>query len=154
SVRIDGSRARILVATAADASSAAYTVGVGDVLAISVYKNADLTGEFTVAPDGSITFPLVGSMAAAGQTEAAITSALTDRLAANFLVDRQVSVSVKVYQSQFVYVTGAVARSGRVAIRPGLTLRGALSEAEATLIPGVTIELRRASGETTTLDMA
>jgi polysaccharide export outer membrane protein len=154
SIRVEGNRARIVVSVPTSSASSAYQVGVGDVLAIAVYKNDDLTGEFTVAPDGSIVFPLVGSIPAAGHTEAGIAAALRQALSTDYLVDPQVAVSVKVYQSQFIYVTGAVARSGRVAIRPGLTLRGALAEAEAALIPGVTVELRRASGETTTLDMA
>ena len=157
SVRIDGSTATIIVnAPAKDAArgTGAYAIGVGDILAISVYKNDDLSGDFTVAPDGSIAVPLVGSIPVSGRTDAEVTSELTRRLADKYLVDPQVSVSVKSYLSQFVYVTGSVTRAGRVPIRPGLTLRGALAEVEAALSPNTTVELRRANGEVTTLDVA
>lgn len=132
--------------------SSAYSIGVGDVLSVSVYKNPDLSGEFPVTPEGKIVMPLLGPVASAGKTEAALAEELTRRLATDYLVDPQVSVSVRIYQSQFVHVTGAVQRSSRVAIRPGITLRGVLSEAGVALQPGMTVELRRSTGETLTLD--
>ena len=157
SVRVDGGAATIVVSAMPKDTSGAppsYAIGVGDVLTIAVYKNADLSGEFTVAPDGSIAIPLVGSLPVNGRTEAEVTSELTRKLADKYLVDPQVSVSVKSYLSQFIYVTGSVARSGRVPIRPGLTLRGALAEVEAAISPNTTVELRRATGEVTTIDVA
>ncbi|HEX6851528.1 MAG TPA: polysaccharide biosynthesis/export family protein [Candidatus Polarisedimenticolaceae bacterium] len=136
------------------AGSAAYTIGVGDVLSVTVYKNADLSGEFPVTPEGTVAMPLVGPVRAAGMSEAAFSEALARILAEDYLVDPQVSASVKIYQSQFVYVTGAVPRSSRVAVRPGTTLRGVLSEAGVALAQGMTVELRRSSGETSILDPA
>jgi polysaccharide export outer membrane protein len=155
SMRVDATSVTILVSGGASGSVAgAYTVGVGDIILVSVYKNPDLTGEYAVTPDGSIALPLVGIVSVAGRGEAEIAADLTRRLAADFLVDPQVSVQVKTYQSQYVYVTGAVQRSGRVAIRPGITLRGALSEAGAVLTPDMSIELRHANGETSILGAA
>jgi len=155
SVRIEATLATIVFNSRSKESvAAAYTVGVGDVVAIAVYKNADLSGEFVVAPDGTLVLPLVGAVPVAGHTESDIAADLMKRLATDYLVDPQVSVTVKTYQSQFVYVTGAVSRSGRVAIRPGITLRGALAEAGAVLAPEMTVELRRATGETMILDAA
>jgi len=161
SVRVEGSTVTVAVfvggeagtpAHPASAAPEAYAVGVGDVLSVTVYNNADLSGEFTVAPDGSIALPLVGQVQVVGRTEALIRGDITDRLKTDYLVDPQVSVSVKTYQSQFVYVTGAVPRASRVAIRSGLTLRGALAEAGAAISPGITVELRRANGEVTMLE--
>ncbi len=156
SVRLDRKAATIVMNAPSPDSTAAsgYAVGVGDVLTVSVYSNADLSGDFTVGPDGTIAVPLVGPFPVSGRTEAAITAELTARLADKFLVDPQVSVTVKTYQSQFVYVTGAVPRASRVAIRPGMTLRGALAEAGAALSPGMSVELRRATRETSMLDGA
>jgi polysaccharide export outer membrane protein len=156
SVRVEGATVTVALSVAAVEPPAAdtYGVGVGDVLAVSVYNNPDLSGEFTVAPDGSISMPLLGAIPVAGQGEAAIRAEVTKRLVKDFLVDPQVSVSVKTYQSQYVYVTGAVPRASRIPVRSGLTLRGALAEAGAAISPGITVELRRASGEVTMLDAA
>ncbi len=153
-VRIDGAAVVIEVGDPPSEAtgSAAYKIGVGDTLTISVYKNADLSGEFAVTPEGTISMHLLGPVAAAGKTEAALAEELTRRLASDYLVDPQVSVSVRSYQSQFVHVTGAVQRSARIAIRPGITLRGVLSEAGVALLPGMTVELRRGTGESSTLD--
>src|SRR4051794_33690308 len=38
-----------------------YLVGAGDVLAVEVFDEAKLQREVVVAPDGRITFPLVGT---------------------------------------------------------------------------------------------
>lgn len=129
-----------------------YAIGVGDVVTVSVYKNPDLSGDLPVTPDGNITMPLLGAVRAAGRTERGLADDLTRVLAKDYLVEPQVSVSVKAYQSQFVYVTGAVQRSSRVAIRPGITLRGVLAEAGVALSQGMTVELRRAIGQTAVLD--
>ena len=45
-----------------------YKIGPGDVLHISVWKNADLTRQVVVLPDGRIHFPLVKELNAAGQS--------------------------------------------------------------------------------------
>ena len=39
-----------------------------DVLTITVYDQADLSGKFTVDPDGTLTFPLLGRVKAGGLT--------------------------------------------------------------------------------------
>ena len=43
-----------------------YIIGVQDSVNVTVWENADLTGKFTVQPDGAITLPLVGRVKAAG----------------------------------------------------------------------------------------
>ena len=43
-----------------------YTIGGQDVLTITVYDQADLSGKFTVDPDGTLTFPLLGRVKAGG----------------------------------------------------------------------------------------
>ncbi len=130
----------------APASGSAYLIGVGDVLSLAVYKNQDLSGEFTVGPDGTVMLPLVGAVPAAGRTEATLTLELTRILEKDYLVDPKVTVTVKNYQSQFVYVTGSVARSSRVSLHPAMTLKDVLSEAGVALVPGQEIVLSRTGG--------
>jgi polysaccharide biosynthesis/export protein len=130
----------------APASGSGYLIGVGDVLSLAVYKNQDLSGEFTVGPDGTVTLPLVGAFPAAGRTEATLTQELTGILEKDYLVDPKVTVTVKTYQSQFVYVTGSVSRSSRVALHPAMTLKDVLSEAGVALVPGQEVVLSRTGG--------
>ena len=47
-----------------------YVIGPGDVLEISVWKEESLTKLLTVLPDGKITYPLIGEVAAGGWTVA------------------------------------------------------------------------------------
>ena len=167
-VRLGGSGVRIVaVRTAADllelrvidpplaAPDPGYRIGASDLIAIQVYKNADISGEYSVGPDGTISLPLVGSVKASGYSEKELAEKLRESLSA-FLVDPQVSVTVKTYQSQYVYLAGAVSRAARVALRPGMSLNDIFSEAGVGLMPGQVFTLTR-RGETapfTTLDSA
>src|SRR6185295_9481306 len=45
-----------------------YLLGPEDVLKVAVWKDEQLTQETVVRPDGMITFPLIGDVAAAGRT--------------------------------------------------------------------------------------
>src|SRR5438093_8682559 len=53
---------------AASATDRSYRIGVGDQLEITVYNNTDLSKKATVGADGSLEYPLLGSVKAAGRT--------------------------------------------------------------------------------------
>jgi polysaccharide export outer membrane protein len=95
----------------------AYAIGIGDVLEISVWKNADLSVTVPVRPDGRISMPLLGDVQAAGMTPLALRQALTDGLK-EFVTAPGVSVVVKEINSQKVFVTGEVAHPGSFDLRP------------------------------------
>ncbi len=159
SIRWDGGLVRIvLVARHSTGTDPAptYRIGVGDVVSVSVYKNDELSGDVTVSPEGMIVLPLVGSVRAAGRTAAELADDLTAALERDYLVNPQVSVTVKSYQSQFVYVTGAVATARRVALRPGMRLKDVLTEAGVALAPGQEVVLSRtgSGGDTLVLEPA
>ena len=63
-----------------------------DVLTITVYDQADLSGKFTVDPDGTLTFPLLGRVKAGGLTLRGLEEDLKKRLADGYLRNPQVSV--------------------------------------------------------------
>lgn len=130
-------------------AGAAYRIGVGDVVSVVVYKNQDLSGDVTVAPDGTIQIPLVGAITAQGATDAELADRIREVLS-GFLVEPQVTVTVRSYASQYVYVTGAVPRATRVALRPEMTIEDILSEAGVALTAGQEIELTRTKGEAET----
>jgi polysaccharide export outer membrane protein len=94
-----------------------YKVGAGDVLELEVFGNEDLSRTPTVQSDGTITLPLLGEVPVAGLSVPEIKQKLTSLLAKDFLVNPQVEVRVKEYQSQSVTVMGEVNTPGRKPLR-------------------------------------
>jgi polysaccharide export outer membrane protein len=109
------------------AQDSAYRVGVRDVLRVSVWSQADLSGQFTVGASGGVTFPLVGEVRASGLTVDQIEEELRKRLADGYLRNPQVSVEVAEYHSQRVFVVGEVRTPGVVPLTGALTLVEALT---------------------------
>ena len=88
-----------------------YTVGEGDLLRINVWKEAEISQNVTVRPDGNISLPLAGEMRVAGLTPLQIQEVVTERLK-NVLTNPQVTVTVTEVRSKLVYITGEVTRPG------------------------------------------
>ena len=57
-----------------------YIMGPEDVLEITVWKNADLSKQVQVRPDGRISLPLIGDVSAVGRTAAQLTEEISARL--------------------------------------------------------------------------
>jgi len=97
---------------------AAYIVQPGDTLGVTVWKEQDLQGEILVRPDGGMTFPLAGEIAAAGHTVEDIRKTLQARLS-KYIPDPVVTVLVKKTDGSRIFVVGKVARPGDfLLIRP------------------------------------
>jgi polysaccharide export outer membrane protein len=106
-----------------------YVVGPNDVLAILVIDQAQLTGKFIVRADGTFTFPLVGRVDAGGHTLSAIEDELRERLAAGYIKDPQIGVSVDQYRSQQIFVMGEVQHPGALQFTGTMYLVEALARA-------------------------
>jgi polysaccharide export outer membrane protein len=76
-----------------DPRTGGYLLGPADVVHVSVWKNADLTVDATVRPDGSITLPLLGDIPAAGRTTEQVRDAIVAKLSA-FIKDETATVTV------------------------------------------------------------
>src|SRR5438105_1269471 len=61
-------------------TAADYIVGPQDVLTITSYDQADLSGKFTVETDGTFTYPLIGRFKAGGLTLRNVEEGLKNRL--------------------------------------------------------------------------
>jgi polysaccharide export outer membrane protein len=88
-----------------------YRLRAGDVVQISVWNNAELSREVTVAPDGAFQFPFVGEIEAAGRTLPELESVMREQLTPH-VVSPQVSASLTELRSYRIYVTGEVTRPG------------------------------------------
>jgi polysaccharide export outer membrane protein len=106
-----------------------YTIGPRDVLAVTVWGQADLSRDYTVDPDGFVPFPLVGRVKAAGSTPKQLAAELTELLGKDYLVNPQVIVFVREYLSQKVQVLGSAEKPGVYYLTGPTTVLEILSKA-------------------------
>ncbi len=104
----------------------AYRIQPGDILTIAVWKERDLQAELLVRPDGGISFPLAGDLAAGGKTVAQLGDALGEKLK-RYIPDPVVTVTVKSIGGNRVYVLGKVNRPGEFAFSQPLDVMQALA---------------------------
>lgn len=88
-------------------ASEAFTFGPGDSLRVWVWRHDDLTMDVTIAPDGAISYPLVGRIVVAGLTYEQLVAKLQDAID-EYYVDAQVSVNITQVTNQKVVVIGEV----------------------------------------------
>lgn len=92
-------------------SVASYIIGVGDTLAISVWKNEELSVTVPVLPDGRISVPLVGDLVVAGKTPMEVRGELLLAFK-EYVTAPAVSVVVGEIRSRRVFILGEVVNSG------------------------------------------
>ncbi len=105
-----------------------YKIGVEDVLSIRVWREAELSGNVVVRPDGRITLPLAGEIEAVGLTPEMLGARIAEALS-KFLTRPEVIVSVASVRSKRYYISGNVLRSGPVPLVTPTTILQALSSA-------------------------
>lgn len=105
-----------------------YTLQVGDLIELRFPYAEELDVTAPVRPDGKLAVPHAGEIEAAGRTPADFRQAILEALAGT-LRDPEVTVVVKEFRAQRVFVTGEVTTAGAVEYRPGLTALQALSAA-------------------------
>jgi polysaccharide biosynthesis/export protein len=108
-----------------------YIIGASDTLAISVWKEPELTETLPVRADGMISLPLLNDVKAAGLTPMELSTALTEKLK-KYIDDPRVTVAVTEMNSQRVYVTGEVLHPGAMYLTPKMTVLQALASAGFT----------------------
>ncbi|MCB1907325.1 MAG: polysaccharide export protein EpsE [Rhodocyclaceae bacterium] len=98
----------------ASAADTDYVLGAGDVIRISVFQNPDLTTEARVAESGSISFPLIGTVAVGGSTIQQAEQLIARLLRkGGFVIRPQVNILPLALKSAQVAVLGRVNRAGR-----------------------------------------
>ncbi|MDP3655579.1 MAG: polysaccharide biosynthesis/export family protein [Brevundimonas sp.] len=113
------------------APAAEYRIGVGDKLDVRVFQVEDLSfEELVVDTSGNINMPLIGAVQGAGRTASEMASDIAGRLAARFLRDPQVTVTVKEAANQKITVDGAVTKPGVYEMRGSTSLLQAVAMAE------------------------
>lgn len=112
---------------------AAYQLSPGDALEITVWKEEGLQQlQILISPDGTIVFPLIGTVGASGKTITELKDNLTSRLA-DYISDPSVSVKLLNNQGNSIFVIGKVNKPGqvfsgrRVDVLQALSLAGGLT---------------------------
>jgi polysaccharide export outer membrane protein len=108
-----------------------YKLQPGDVLTVSVWKEAELSSDLLVRPDGGISMPLAGDMAVAGQTVKDVRATITQRLR-EYIPDPAVTVTVKQTLGNQIFVIGKVNHPGPYPIIRPVDVIQALSLAGGT----------------------
>lgn len=106
-----------------------YVVGPGDVLAVHVFYEPQLSGSFRVENDGQFSYPFLGRVSAGGRSVASIATLLKDRLSEGYLRNPQVTVDVEQFRSQNIFVMGEVRTPGKYILSGSITLLDALAQA-------------------------
>jgi protein involved in polysaccharide export with SLBB domain len=104
-----------------------YRLGSGDRLRITTYGEDRLSGEFPVAGDGSLGFPLVGNVPAAGRTLEEFRADLVRRLGGEYVRNPQVTVEIANFRP--VFILGEVARPGEYSYSDRLTVLALIAKA-------------------------
>jgi len=96
-----------------------YVIGPKDILKIMVWDHDDLTREIHVSRKGAFSYPLIGKVHADGLTVSQLEERITDALSGRYIVNPQVSITVREYKSKRVFVLGEVGGPQRGGLGPG-----------------------------------
>lgn len=103
-----------------------YVIAAGDQLDVQVVRSPEVSRAVVVRPDGKLTIPLVGDVAAEGLTFQELTRVLTERLATR-VKDPEVYVIGVNVREPVAYVMGDVAAPRPVPLRQARTVAQAVS---------------------------
>ena len=134
-----------------------YRINKGDKLKINVWQEENLQADVMVSPDGTISFPMIGVVQAAGKTIDEFQNLLRERLE-EYIPGPEVTVSLVTVEGNSVFVLGEVARPGPYVMIKDLDVMQALSMAGG-LSPfadknDIRILRRQADGKATSIDFS
>jgi protein involved in polysaccharide export with SLBB domain len=112
-----------------DVSPPEDRIGMDDTFDVRVYGEADLSGTFRVATDGTVDYPLAGRLAVVGLRTGEIQQLIVAKLKDKYLKEPQVVVTVRDRNSQKITVLGQVTKPGQVGYYPNMTIVDAIATA-------------------------
>lgn len=105
-----------------------YRIQAGDQLEVKFFYNPELNEQVIVRPDGRFSLQLANEIMAAGETPATLTELLRKKYATQ-IKNPEITVIVKSFNAQRVYVDGEVGRPGIVTLTDPMTVMQAISQA-------------------------
>lgn len=104
-----------------------YRLGPADQLRVTVFGHNDLSNQYTVASNGTISFPLIGDIDAAGLTVSEFQRVTEQRLSEGFLKSPRVTAEIMTFRP--FYILGEVSRAGEYQYTNRLTVLNAIATA-------------------------
>jgi polysaccharide export outer membrane protein len=114
--------------TGTKAHDASYIIGNSDVLAITVWKEPEISRAIPVRPDGRISLPLVGEIQATGRTPLQLEQEIADKLK-TYITNPDVTVIVQEINSEKYNILGRVGKPGSYPLTASTTVLDALATA-------------------------
>lgn len=105
-----------------------YRLGAGDELRVAVFGFDTMTNTYTVSDVGTISMPLIDTVAVAGKSPAEVEAAIAGTLRSRDLAPRA-SVSIQVTKFRPFYILGEVQKPGQYSYVPGMSVLSAVSMA-------------------------
>jgi polysaccharide export outer membrane protein len=106
----------------------AFVIGSDDILAISVWKEPDVSRVVPVRSDGKISLPLVGEVQATGRTPRQLEVEIAGKLQ-SYISEPDVTVIVQEVRSQRFNILGQISRPGSYALTNSMTILDAIAMA-------------------------
>lgn len=102
-----------------------YTLDSGDVVRVTVFGETELSNTYAVDKGGSLSLPLIGSIAARGKTTKQTEGMIAAGLRNGFLRNPDVAVEIDTYRPFFIL--GEVGTAGQYVYVPGMTVQNAIA---------------------------
>jgi protein involved in polysaccharide export with SLBB domain len=103
-------------------SDSNYRLGPDDLLDFRVFQEPELDAVIRVSGDGNAIFPLVGQVPIAGKTIGEATELLRQRYMAGYLVNPQVTLTVRNYARRVFTMLGQISKPGSYNIEGSETI--------------------------------
>ena len=117
----------LCVATPVMAEEARYSVNPGDVLQVFVWNQEKLSGELLVAPDGTLSFPIVGVVDVKGLSTGQISERLAKGLSDYLRDEPVVTVALLKVEGNKIYVHGLVLKPGAYVVNSAVDVVQAMA---------------------------
>lgn len=105
-----------------------YYLAAGDTIEIFVWQNQDLSRDVIIRPDGKLSYPLVGTIKAAGLTIDQLQYELKQKLS-QYIRSPEVTVSVKEFKGNKIIMLGEIASPGIYTFEGSINLLEAIAMA-------------------------
>lgn len=113
----------------ATGDSVTYTLGPNDVIAISVRRHPEFSGEYKINSEGMIEYKFVGDVSIEGLTKLELKEKLS-KILSDFIVEPDIDIAIVAYLSKVFYIVGEVGNPGKFYMRGNtVSVREALFQA-------------------------
>ncbi len=103
-----------------------FIIGTGDILAVNVWREAEISRVVPVRSDGRISIPLIGDLQASGRTPHQLETEISSKLK-DYISEPEVTVIVQEIRSQRINVLGMVMHPGSYTLTKPMTVIDAIA---------------------------